>query len=326
LRWSLPTLIATVATLVIGVAAVRPYLALLTAGTLGQMQVLVPRLVAANLVKYLVVALPLILVILTNRGAFRSAEVKPLIFVTVVVVATAVGYFALHLNMDNEYKLLLLSTVVLGIPGGIAFGHLAGRCRGWRVVGVFLLLAAFLFPAFRFVKMKLVQERAGRPSQEFVERGRSLHPTDSEADQLYRWVKESTGPRSAFIDRDLSICVLGERAVFVPAGRPELQERKGFGPVDMILRQQSGYPDELISMRRTIMDKIYGGKALSARELGELRGLAGDVYVVLRADGAADGAAPGAAAADLTCDLLTEAFASPSGKYKLYRMNLPQRP
>jgi hypothetical protein len=322
LRWSLPTLAATVAALVVSAVAVRPYLSLLTAGTLSQMQVLVPRLVAANLARYLVVALPLAVVILANRAAFKSSEPKPLIFIAVVVLATAVGYFALHLNMDNEYKMLLLSTVVLGIPGGIAFGHLAGRCRGWKVVGVFLLLAAFLFPAFRFVRLKLVQERAGRPSQEFVEKGRSLHPADSEADRFYRWVKENTGPRSAFIDRDLGICVLGERAIFVPAGGPELRERKGFGPVDLILRQQSGYPDELIRARRTIMDKIYQGKTLNGSELEQLRGLTGGIYVVRRADGAAAG--PGAA--DLAGDLLTEVFASPSGGYKLYKMNLPQRP
>ena len=325
LRWTLPALAASVAALLVGVAAVKPYLALLTTGTLGQMNVLEPRMVVGNLVKYLVVALPLIVVIVLNRGAFRRAAAQPLAFLVVTVTATALGYFAIHLNMDNEYKLLLLSTVTLGILGGIAFGDLAGRCRGsrgWRVAAVFLLVAAFLFPTFRFVRMKLVQERAGRPSQEFVEKGRSLRPADSEADQFYVWVKQHTDPRSAFVDRDPSICVLGERATFVPPGGMGQRDRKGFGPVDLILRLQSGYPDDLIRARRAITDKIYEGAALGKSELRELRALGTDVYVVVRSG--APGAGPGAA--DLAGDLLTEVYASPSGRYKVYRMNLPQRP
>jgi len=317
LRWSLVTVASTVAGLVIGVALARPYLGLLTAGTVGQMQVLVPRLVAGNLIRYLVVTAPILAVILVGRKAFRTADVKALAFLALVAAGGAAGYLAIHLNMDNEYKLLLLSAAALGIPGGIAFGHLAGPRPGWRTAVVFAVLAAFLFPTFRFVRLKLVQERAGRPSQEFLEKGRSIRPAGADAAAFYQWIKDNTDPHSAFIDRQMVIPVLAERALFVPIKGDDPRDRKGFGPVDLILRLQSGYPEDLINGRRTIAGRIYEGLPLTGQQRQEIRGLGGDLYVVL---GPGDAQAPGNAG------MLTEAAASPSGQYKLYKVDLAQDP
>ncbi|MFH1218937.1 MAG: hypothetical protein V1694_00585 [Candidatus Eisenbacteria bacterium] len=312
-RWNLSTLAFTTATLIVAVLAVRPYLASMTAGTVNQMQVFSGRMVAANLKKYAVVAVPILVVLLANYRAFRRVDPKALLFLVIVVVSTAGAYLAIHLNMDNEYKFLLLSTVTLGILGGVAFGQLAQRFRGLRAIAVFILLALFLFPTFRFVKLKLVQERAGRPSQAFVEKGRSIRSTDGEADQFYQWIKANTDRRSAFIDRELEIPTLAERALFIGIGSREPGQRKGFGPVDMILRLQSGYPARLLDTRTTIVDKVYTGRQpLKPAELEEVRSLRDGLYVVARTTGEPT-------ALDTT--MFRKVFASSQGNLNLYELN-----
>ena len=257
--------------------------------------------------------MPILVVLLANYRAFRRVDPKALLFLVIVVVSTAGAYLAIHLNMDNEYKFLLLSTVTLGILGGVAFGQLAQRFRGLRAIAVFILLALFLFPTFRFVKLKLVQERAGRPSQAFVEEGRSIRSTDGEADQFYQWIKVNTDRRSAFIDRELEIPTLAERALFIGIGSREPGQRKGFGPVDMILRLQSGYPARLLDTRTTIVDKVYTGRQpLKPAELEEVRSLPDGLYVVARTRGEPT-------ALDTT--MFRKVFASSQGNFNLYELN-----
>jgi hypothetical protein len=311
LRWSLRTLVSTALVLVATGLIVRPYLALTGAGTVSQIEILSRHMVVANAIKYGVVALPLLVVIAVNLRAFRQVNPRALLFLVIVVTATAAAYLAIHLPLDNEYKFLLLSTVTLGILGGVAFAELAKRLRGYKTIVVFVLLALFLFPSFRFVKLKLVQERAGQPSKAFVEKGRSLRSTDPEADQFYQWIKANTGRKSAFVDQELDIPVLAERPLFLGLGKREPGQQKGFGPVDMILRLQSGYPASLLDMRRTIVEKIYAAdRPLTSAEMSDILGLPGDLYVVWRARWQ-----------DHTLDSpsLQEVFTSQAGNFKLYR-------
>jgi hypothetical protein len=315
LRWSLRTLVSTVLALAATALIVRPYLALTGAGTVGQMQILAKQMVLANAVKYFVVTLPILVIIAANLRAFRQVNPRALAFLVIVVVATAAAYLAIHVPLDNEYKFLLLSTVTLGILGGVAFAELARRLKGYRTIAVFVLLALFLFPSFRFVKLKMVQERAGRPSKAFVERGRSIHSTDPEDDQFYQWIKANTGPKSVFVDQELDIPVLAERPLLIGLGKREPGQQKGFGPVDMILRFQSGYPASLLETRRRIVEKIYAAdKQLTDAEVSELLGLPGDLYVVWRAKGQ-----------DRAFDnpAFQEVFSSQAGNYKIYQFKLP---
>jgi hypothetical protein len=311
-RWSLKTVAATVVSLVISVLLIRPYLAALSAGTMSQMVLFSPRMMASSAVKYLVVAVPIIVVMAANAKALRLTDRKALIFLVITAAATAVAYVSIHLNLDNEYKFLLLSTVTLGIPGGIAFAGMTERLPGWRAAIVFVLLGLFMFPSLRFVALKLVQERSGGPSQAFFEEGRSLRSKDPEADQFYQWIKTNTDPRSAFIDTELAIPVLAQRALLIGTGLREPGQRKGFGPVDMILRQQSGYPPEMLDRRASVLEKTFSkGQRLSGAELAELAALPGPAYAVLRTNRA------GSAVPDST--VFREVFASRQGGLKLYR-------
>jgi hypothetical protein len=317
LRWNLRTLAFTVFTLIAAILVVKPYLALTGTGTVSQMQILSKQAVVSNIIKYLVVAIPILIVILLSVRAFKQVNLKALLFLVIVIVSTMAGYVAIHLPMDNEYKLLLLSTVTLGILGGVAFGEMARRLAGYRMIGVFILLALFLFPTFRFVKLKLIQERAGRPSQAFVEKGRSIRSADGETDEFYQWIKKNTDRRSAFIDQELEIPVLAERPLFIGIGGREPGQRKGFGPVDLILRFQSGYPPDLLDMRRRIVEKIYAAnQQLSEEDLDELLSLPGDLYVVLRTK---------VQAGNLDKAAFREVFASQAGNFRLYQLQRPRQ-
>lgn len=312
LRWSLKTVASTVASVVVSVILIRPYLAALSAGTVGQMAVFSEKTMAANALKYLVAAVPVLVLIFANAGAFKRTDPKALMFLAVTVAATAAAYVSIHLTMDNEYKFLLLSTVTLGIPGGIAVARLVERCPGWRVAIVFVVLGLFVFPSLRFVARKLVQERSGRSSQTFFEKGRDLHSVDSETDEFYQWIKRNTVPRSAFIDTELEMPVLAQRSLLIGVGGREPGQRKGFGPVDMILRQQSGYSHDILDRRTAILEKTFAkDRPFSRAELSEMAGLPGPVYAVWRSGPA------GRSAVDSTA--FQEIFASRAGNLRLYR-------
>ncbi|MFH1312127.1 MAG: hypothetical protein ABIJ00_02770 [Candidatus Eisenbacteria bacterium] len=263
----------------IGLAVLRPYLTSVGAGTLSSLAILNWTYVGKNSIKYLLVAVPMLVIVLANLGTIRDRFQRPALFVVAAATLATMGSYVLtHLPFDNEYKFLLLSTVTLGILGGAVLGSLRGsygKCMAFVLIGLLLI------PSFRIVRLRV--SRGHDVASTYVERGVNIHTTNEEENELYTWIRENTATNSVFIDRELEIPVLARRQLLVGVGGSRRPGQKGFGGINIILQFQSGYDTEMLNTRRRIVDRIYSeSDRLTETEWDELRSLTSDIYVVAR--------------------------------------------
>jgi hypothetical protein len=258
----------------------RPYLMATGGGTVAAMELLRPRNVGLNLVKLLGVALPvLVMAAVCGRHLLSSLERKGFAVVATVAAASAGAYIAVHLPLDNEYKLLLMATLALGILGGHALAAI-GRRRRWLA---WMLVVLLLVPGFRVTYIRVA--RGSGLAGPYIEHGRRVESSDPQRQQLYDWILAETRPDAVFIDRELDIPVLGQRALLVAAPAMGRDERKGFGLIGAIMEAQSGYERELLDGRRQVVTNAYGrGRELEEDDWEVLRSAGGNAYAVARSD------------------------------------------
>jgi hypothetical protein len=281
----LPRSVITLAALAVAGLILRPYLTSIGSGTISNMDILRWRNVGGNLLRYVLTLAPAVVIIVLNgRRLAARLERRGLLVIVIAAVASAGVYLAIHLPLDNEYKLLLTSMVMLGILGGVAFDSMLER---YSRPAAFVLIILFVIPALRVTWLRTVRGRS-IPST-YVERGMNVEPLDRYDSELYRWIRTDTAPRSIFIDSRLEVPVLGQRQILIPPPAQGRQQQKGFGMIKIILTAQSGYEPDLVNGRTEIVDRIYGSaKRLPATDIEKLRALAVDVYAIARTPVTAD--------------------------------------
>jgi hypothetical protein len=278
-RSGLRMAILTVAALAVAGIILRPYLTSIGSGTVSNMDILNRRSIVANLTRWVTTLGPVtILIVLNLRQLAVRLDPRGLLAVAVVAAASAGVYLAIHLPFNNEYKLLLISMVMLGLLGGLAFDSMLERYRRPAVLALAIL---FIIPALRVTWLRAVRGR--KVPSTYVERGMNTDPVDSEEAELYRWIRTNTVTNSIFIDSGLEVPVLGRRRLFIPAPGRGRQHQKGFGMIRIILTAQSGYDAELIDRRIKIVDRLYDTyKRLRPQDVEELHALGADVYAISR--------------------------------------------
>ena len=292
----------------------RPYLASTGGGTVAAIDLFGAANMVKNLVKYLVVTLPILIIIYLSRRALRFAlEAAGLLVVTVTATATLGSYISIHLPFDNEYKLLLASACMVGIVGGVGFRMLERRHGR---LALFVVLVLFLVPSLRITRLRITRGRDIPGS--YAEHGVNLESTDPEHNEFYRWIRQNTDPKSTFIDTELEFPVLAQRQILVARGGKERQDQKGFGSINIILQAQSGYDQEMLARRRRLVDKILSARTEFAEdEKDELRGLPGPLYVVARTDPVKRRLAEAG---------LREIYRSPRDALRLFVLDIPGSP
>jgi hypothetical protein len=300
------------AVLIVGLVVLRPYLTVIGSGTVASLEILDWRHVGSNIVRFLLAAGPILaLVLITLRALAGRCRPAGLVTLAVVAIATAATYFAIHLPLENEYKLLLLASTALGILGGLAFDVMLGR---YRKSAVFIVLALFLLPTFRVVRLRAM--RGSRIPSTYIERGITVTSAEAEENELYTWIRTNTDPASTFIDSELEIPVLGQRRLFIPLTERGRGQQKGYGMISVILRSQSGYDPAMLDARTEVARKIYRSpQALTDDDMKIFADLPGEPYVVTRTPDAAEG---------LSGDRFRHVYSSSGGTYGLYRLNLPE--
>jgi hypothetical protein len=291
----------------------RPYLTLIGSGTLASLEILNWRSVWANVVRYLIAAGPVLAVVLIRfRALLLRSDRAGLAVLAVVTVATAGTYFAIHLPLDNEYKLLLLSSMTLGILAGPAFSLMLER---YQRALVFILIALFLIPTFRVVHLRTARGRSIPGT--YVERGIDLISTDEEDNEFYGWIRANTDPASVFIDSEMEVPVLGQRQILIPFAGRGRDQQKGYGMINVILRSQSGYASAMLERRQAVARKIYEThRALTDGDMAVLMDLPGDVFVVTRTT---------EAAAQLPPDRFRTVYSTSGGTHALHRLIKPEQ-
>jgi hypothetical protein len=249
------------------------------------MEILRWKNVGSNLLRYALTLAPVVVIIALNgRRLAARLERRGLLTIVIAAVASAGVYLAIHLPLDNEYKLLLISMGMLGILGGLAFDSMLER---YGRSAVLVLIILFVLPALRVSWLRTIRGR-DIPST-YVERGMIIESLDRHDNELYRWIRIHTAPSSIFIDSGLEVPVLGQRQILIPPPAQGRQQQKGFGLIKIILTAQSGYESDLVNGRTEIVDRIYGpSNRLRADDIETLRTLAVDVYAIARTAVTAD--------------------------------------
>jgi hypothetical protein len=206
-------------------------------------------------------------------------EKRALLWVVALIAGSFLLYIMLHLPFKNEYKFLLLSTVMLGVVGGIGFGVMLERHNRLLVCAILIF---FLLPTFMIIKVRSTHAR--KDQYAYSEEGIELHTIYSDDQELYDWIKANTPKNAIFVDEKLGIPVLAQRALLIPTNKARGQRHvRGYGPLDLILSLMTGYDQDALQRRSEIIENIYDPSTrLTEEDLKELSSLPGPVYVILR--------------------------------------------
>ena len=291
----LKKVILLISALLLGILFLMPYFFSVTSGVKTQIQFFNLKTMHVKIVKYLMVTLPILVIIYINRAFFQHEVNKTAIIILFsVIVATLSCNIFISLPLETECKYFKLSTVTLGIVGGIAFYAMN---QGYKKLVVFILLLLFLAPLYRHVQWKLrFQKKAPHVSHLYVEKGRCLYTKNSEENELYHWIRNHTDKNSIFIDSELTIPVLAQRQLFIGMDReapfrPAPMGMKGiwggqpgYGwTIDAFLRLMNGYDPDLIDRRQALVKGIYDiNQKLTNKEMKAFFNTHKNMYVVVR--------------------------------------------
>jgi len=321
LAYDLKKIIMVVGSGLTAMVMLMPYFFSITAGTKTSIQFFDPNNASVDILRYLVVTVPILLIIYINRNFLKDKLNRPVIFILLSVIAASFScYVFISLPLESEYKYLMLSTVTLGILGGTAFYAMN---HGFKKIVVFILLLLFLAPLYRNVQLKLrFMNNITDVSSLYTEKGRYLYSKNSEENELYQWVRNHTDKNSIFIDSELTIPVLAQRQLFIGMDRESTSKplpgvmkgtngSPGYGfTIDTFLRRD-GYDSALIDKRRAIVKSMYNpNQKLTDREVETLFNAYENIYIVVRTKALEDKFRQGK---------LNQVFRSSKGHFILYQ-------
>lgn len=276
------------------ILCLTPYFFSITSGIRAKIQFFNLNHMGKNTIRYLVINIPILVITCINKNFLKNKVNQTAITILLSVIAANLGcYVFINLPLGVEYKYLVLSTVSLGIVGGIAFSAMN---QGFKKPLVLILLLLFLIPLYRNVKWKSqFLKKVTNVSDLYHEKGRYIYAKNSEEDELYQWIRDHTDKNSIFIDSELTIPVLAQRQLFIGMDRedplgPTPKGMKGiYGPpgygltIDTFLRDDFGYDPHLLDKRQAIVKSIYDvHRTLTDRELKEFFDTNKNIYVVVR--------------------------------------------
>lgn len=222
---------------------------------------------------YLLYAIPTLILFFISRSFLVNKTNRDIFLILFsVIIATFTTYVFIKLPASTEYKSLILSTLMLGLIGGLAFYMLWNRFNKYVL---FIILCALLVPYIN-EKNKFI----GDPGQKmpFTESGKYLKILNQEEDELYQWIKNNTIHNSLFIDTKITIPLFAQRQLFIALN---MEKTPGYR-LDF-LQEVCRYDVDLIISRKRIVQKIFNSTgSISNEELKTLHNIGADIYVVGR--------------------------------------------
>ena len=271
-------IIVMVAAVIGGCLLLGPYMLSVSSGVSKKIELCNLWYLYRNSVNYIVLAGPLWIVILIN-GKFLMRHVNMRAFAILLTIAIATGacFVFIHIPDSVEYKFMILSTVTLGILGGISFN----KIRQWRYKSVaMVLLILFIMPAVTIASFRL-----GRYEDLpviYEEKGRYIVFAEPEENELYEWIGDNTAGDRIFVDSEMKIPVFARRCLLIGIDKPDGSIQIGYGMKMARVRLRHGYDPDLYMQRQKLVRNIYGYEnTLTSEEIMDsLR--TQDVYVVTR--------------------------------------------
>jgi len=288
------------AAVAVAAALALPYYLQLKAGRSGPaLQLAAWPVLMRNLVVIVVTFLPMSMVIAWARRPIREtlrAQGRVAAIALVSVGMNLALFAVLMAPLWSQHNYLLLAVFALGIVGGSAFRAL--HQRAWPVA---LALLSVLLVPFSLDCLHKARDWNDAP-RSFLESGTVFEPIDPDQRALYSWMRTQTDPRASFVDTDLALPVLGQRALFVAL--PRQQEIKAlttkggdgysFDP-RIFLKTVHGYSGMLVDRRLRIARQLLAGGRPTSADLAEVAASGPRAYLVFRPDSPGAERAPGPA-------------------------------
>lgn len=284
--------------LAVGILSLSPYFLSITSGLKSQLQLFNLPWMSIKMIRFAAVTFPLLIIIFFNRRyLLHNTNRAALTVLVTFVIATLCCNIIFSLPLDTEVKFFMLSTMTMGIIGGIAIHAMSQRLNKLLV---FFIVLLFLAPFYRQVQVKLLFQKDDPPvSDLYYERGKYLYSTSGEENELYQWIRNHTEKNSPVIDLQLTIPVLAQRQLFIgmdseaPLKRTPRGMKDVFGGVagytstiDSFLRFVNCYDPDLIDTRQAFVETLFGvNKKLTAAQMESLFTTYKNMCVVVRAKG-----------------------------------------
>lgn len=277
--WDLGFAARTYAAAAAATAALVPYFVSISRGK-AETAKLLPAISSAALFDGVGVAIvtigPMLLIAVLGRRAYADL-VRRRPEAVRLGVAFALGAFAtfvlLNAPEQAQYKNLILASVATGVGGSLAMRRLCER----RPVVFAAVLALLFVPLATDVAFKLTGD--WRVTDPLREEGTRLVHLDPPEAALYAWIDANTGTHDVFLDTYLTLPVFARRAIYSAVDfRRDLADavvrpHDGLGTTPGVaLRLMSGYPEEQIRWRQTVVHNvIYSPAPVTPAAFAELR-------------------------------------------------------
>jgi hypothetical protein len=234
---------------------------------------------------YFMFSTPLLAIVYYNRKyLFEKMHKRNTIILLSVLIQAAGCYFFVHIPIWIEYKFLIITSVMLGIVGGLAFRRI---CQIWHKPFVLLLLCLFLWPSY-YIYLGKVTKYENRPifsilsSKGYIEKGKWLVSPDEEKNELYQWIRENTPADSCFLDTEWDIPIYAQRRLFIGLDRPGKPPANGYGRRMENLLLFLNYDFEEFERRKKVIKSIYGIESSLSKKEAFADLAAVNCYIVVR--------------------------------------------
>ena len=284
-----------VSVMFVAILSLTPYLLILISAIRTNVQFFNLEIMRVNAIKYFVITVPILVIIWIEKNFLKhKLNKQALVILLSVILANLSCFIFIRLPLESQYKYCILSTVTLGIVGGIAFSNMN---RGFKKLLVFILLLLFIAPLYRKIQFKLsFRKNAPDASALYFEKGRYIYCKNSEENELYQWIREHTEKNAIFIDSELTIPVFAQRQLFIGMDRKETRRglmrgmsdiwgvEPGYGyRIDTFLRLINGYDPDLLNRRQALVKSIYDTKKnLNDEKMKEFFDSHKNIYFVVR--------------------------------------------
>jgi hypothetical protein len=296
-------------TVLMGVISIMPYVLPLLVNAKGKLDILVPGFIWENLKNLTNIFFPMLVITCLNLKSIKEKlnqqVLRNFLFLTLGVMLT---YIVLRIPLKNEYKIMSQFMVLFGILGGIALSFF-GRLRAKVFV---ILLVLFLGYNFFMNSNSKLNKKFKEPPQ--FESGSRIVAIGEEA-EIYEWLLENTTSEVVVIDSEIKVPYLAQRSLYAAKDtfiNGKMKFQHGYNlPILVLYTAASGYDEQMIDYRYSIIDKIYGKETpITDQELDDFFLTHPDVLIIFRNQEPKK---------LLSMDKISLAFESSNGNFKIYR-------
>lgn len=239
-----------------------PYVSQSSSGPRTGIRLFDPVILGRNLINALVPLLPILLLCVWQRKEWVCLDRKTVLFLMSFSAINLLAYLCISILETVEYKFLILSVISFGMAAGTVFAAIRKR----HLYLCCLLFLAFLAPSVLKIYSS-IRRYHDNPFTNILKNspgvrvdGIYVEPLDAEEREMYQWIHRHTPEEAVFVDTSWDLPVMGPRRLWMALDFPDGTTPTGYSVSMEGLKRRNAYPEDLFSMRKTVLENLYGLK------------------------------------------------------------------